>query len=167
VRRLANHGRAEKFGHDMVGVNSRLDGLQAAILEVKLRHLDTWTKERQAAAKRYRELLAGLQGVRPFALTGERAHVFHLFVVRVAKRDEVKAKLGERNIQCGIHYPQPLHLLPAYAHLGYEKGRFPVAERLAPEILSLPIFPEITIEQQRRVVGALVETRLSALEDRR
>jgi dTDP-4-amino-4,6-dideoxygalactose transaminase len=157
TRRLANHGRADKFGHDMVGVNSRLDGLQAAILEVKLRHLETWTRERQAAAKRYAELLRDVPAVAPMAVRSETAHVFHLYVVRVQRRDEVKAKLQERGIQCGIHYPQPLHLLPAYRHLGHQKGAFPVAEKLAQEILSLPIFPEITLEQQRRVAGALKE----------
>src|SRR5262249_17828761 len=116
-----------------------------------------WTEERQRAARRYTELLRDVPGAIPFQVRSESAHVFHLYVVRVEKRDEVKAKLGERNIQCGIHYPQPLHLLPAYKHLGYAKGPFPVAEKLASQILSLPLFPEITIEQQRRVVDALKE----------
>lgn len=157
VRRLANHGRAEKFGHEIPGVNSRLDGLQGAILEVKLRHLDTWANERRAAAKRYTAMLADVPGVKGFEVRSEKAHVFHLYVVRVADREGLKTHLASRNIQSGIHYPQALHLLPAYADLGYAKGSFPIAERLAGEILSLPIFPEITEAQQRRVVDAIRE----------
>jgi dTDP-4-amino-4,6-dideoxygalactose transaminase len=157
VRRLANHGRAEKFGHEIPGVNSRLDGLQGAILEVKLRHLDTWANERRAAAKRYTAMLADVPGVKGFEVRSEKAHVFHLYVVRVADREGLKTHLASRNIQSGIHYPQALHLLPAYADLGYAKGSFPIAERLAGEILSLPIFPEITEAQQRRVVDAVRE----------
>lgn len=162
IRRLANHGRAEKFGHDMVGVNSRLDGLQAAVLEVKLRHLEAWTEERRAAARRYTEMLADVPGVKTPHVRSERGHVFHLYVIRVADRDGLKAHLAERNIQSGIHYPHPLHLTPAYAHLGYKKGSLPVAEKLAEEILSLPMSPEITEEQQRRVVGAIREYQLRA-----
>jgi dTDP-4-amino-4,6-dideoxygalactose transaminase len=157
LRKLANHGRAEKFGHDMVGVNSRLDGLQAAILEAKLPHLETWTRERQAAAKRYDDMLRDLPSVRRPEARDPRAHVFHLYVVRVRDRDGLKARFAEKNIQCGIHYPQPLHLLPAYAHLGHDKGAFPVAEKMAGEIISLPMFPEITVEQQHRVVSAIRE----------
>lgn len=157
LRRIANHGRADKFGHEMVGVNSRLDGLQAAILEVKLKYLPTWTTERQEAAKRYTELMKDLPGVRLPEVRSERAHVFHLYVARVADRDGLKAFLGEHKIQAGVHYPYPLHLLPAYQHLGYVKGAFPVAERMAQEIISLPIFPEITRAQQERVVAAVRE----------
>jgi dTDP-4-amino-4,6-dideoxygalactose transaminase len=157
VRKIANHGRAEKFGHEMEGVNSRLDGLQAAILEVKLRHLETWTAERRSAAKRYGEMLAGVGGVTLPNVRHEGAHVFHLYVIRVKDRDGLRAKLTEENIQSGIHYPKPLPLLEAYRHLGHRPGDFPVAERLADEIVSLPIFPEITDAQQARVVEVVRE----------
>ena len=151
VRRIANHGRADKFGHDVEGVNSRLDGLQAAILEVKLRHLEMWTDERRKAAKRYDALLAGLDGIRLPDVRKEGAHVFHLYVVRLADRDGLRKKLDAANIQSGIHYPTPLHLLGAYAHLGLGVGSFPVAEKMADEIMSLPISPEISEGQQARV----------------
>lgn len=157
ARRTANHGRAEKFGHEFPGVNSRLDGLQAAILEVKLKYLDTWISERRRAAKRYDELLKDIPGVVLPVSREEKAHVYHLYVVRVKDRDGLKKHFGERNIQCGIHYPTPLHLLPAYADLGYKEGRFPVAEKMAPEIISLPMSPEITEEQQHRVAQAIKE----------
>ncbi|MCB9646845.1 MAG: DegT/DnrJ/EryC1/StrS family aminotransferase [Deltaproteobacteria bacterium] len=157
VRMLANHGRADKFGHVMEGVNSRLDGLQAAILEVKLRHLETWTAERQAAAKRYDALLADIPQVRLPKVRAEGAHVFHLYVIRCPDRDGLRAFLGERNIQTGIHYPVPLHLLKAYEHQGNGPGTFPVAEKMAEEIVSLPISPEITEAQQVRVAEAIRE----------
>jgi dTDP-4-amino-4,6-dideoxygalactose transaminase len=157
LRRLANHGRAEKYGHEMEGVNSRLDGLQAAILEVKLRHLDAWTAQRRAAAARYGELLGGIAGLSLPAATTPSAHVWHLYVIRVAaaKRDGLKKHLESQHIQAGVHYPLPLHLQPAYAHQGHTPGAFPVAERLANEILSLPLSPEITAAQQERVAGAI------------
>ncbi len=157
IRKIANHGRADKFGHEVEGVNSRLDGLQAAILEVKLRHLETWTAERRSAAKRYTEMLTGVAGVILPAVREEGAHVFHLYVIRVKDRDGLRKRLTDRNIQSGIHYPTPLHLLKAYAHLGHAKGAFPVAEKLAEEIVSLPIFPEITEAQQARVVAVVKE----------
>lgn len=155
IRMTANHGRADKFGHVMEGVNSRMDGLQAAILEVKLKHLETWTAERRAAAKRYDALLAGVEQVRLPTVRKEGAHVFHLYVIRVADRDGLRKHLGAQNIQSGIHYPVPLHLLKAYEHLGYKEGSFPVAEKMATEICSLPISPEITEAQQARVADAV------------
>jgi dTDP-4-amino-4,6-dideoxygalactose transaminase len=162
VRKLANHGRADKFGHEMEGVNSRLDGLQAAILEVKLRHLETWTAERREAAKRYTEMLAGTAGVILPAVRHEGGHVFHLYVIRVKDRDGLRKRMTERDIQSGIHYPTPLHLLKAYEHHGLKKGGFPIAEKLAEEIVSLPIFPEITEAQQARVVEVVKEHARSA-----
>lgn len=153
VRMLANHGRADKFGHVMEGVNSRLDGLQAAILEVKLRHLLTWTAERQAAAARYDALLADVPQLRRPTVRREGAHVFHLYVVRTSERDGLRAWLSDQSIQTGIHYPVPVPRLEAYGHLACEA--FPVAEAMAKEILSLPISPEITEDQQTRVVEAI------------
>lgn len=157
IRKTANHGRAEKFGHEFAGVNSRLDGIQGAILEVKLKHLNTWIEERRRAAKRYTEMLKDVPGVIVPGVREDKAHVWHLYVIRTKDRDGLKKHFGERNIQCGIHYPTPLHQLPAYADLGYKTGAFPVSEKVAPEILSLPIFPEITEEQQHRVVSAIKE----------
>ncbi|MEQ9500473.1 MAG: DegT/DnrJ/EryC1/StrS family aminotransferase [Deltaproteobacteria bacterium] len=158
IRKIANHGRSTKFGHEIEGVNSRLDGLQAAVLGVKVKHLDTWIDERRAAAARYDRLLAELGDaiVLP-TVRHATSHVFHLYVCRVQDRDGLRKHLGEQNIQSGIHYPTPLHLLPAYSHLGQGEGTFPVAEKMAKEIVSLPISPEITEAQQVRVAKAVAE----------
>jgi dTDP-4-amino-4,6-dideoxygalactose transaminase len=155
VRMIANHGRADKFGHVMEGVNSRLDGLQAAILDVKLRHIETWTAERRDAAKRYDTLLADIDGVRLPTVRTDGAHAFHLYVIRLADRDGLRKHLGEHNIQSGIHYPIPLHLLKAYEHMGHKEGSFPVAEKIATEICSLPMSPELSEAQQVRVADAV------------
>jgi dTDP-4-amino-4,6-dideoxygalactose transaminase len=154
VRRLANHGRLEKYVHEVEGGNSRLDTVQAAVLEVKLRHLAAWNAARRARAVVYHELLRGLPVVVPFAAP-ETDPVYHLYVIRVARRDEVQKALAMRGIDTGIHYPVPLHLQPAYRSLGLAPGAFPVAERAAREVLSLPMYPELTAEQQTRVVEAL------------
>ena len=155
VRTLGNHGGLRKYVHDVVGVNSRLDGLQAVVLRAKLARLGAWNEARRAAAARYDELLAGLDVVRPVTAPGN-VHVWHLYVVRVpARRDEVLGKLNADGIGAGIHYPVPVHLTPAFAHLGYGFGAFPHAERAATEILSLPIYPQITANQQEIVVNAL------------
>jgi len=155
MRRFANHGRADKFGHDLIGRNSRLDGMQAAILEVKLRHLETWTRERRDRAKRYDQLLSGIRGVTLPFVRNEGAHVFHLYVIRVRDRDGLRKHFETKSIQSGIHYPHPLHLLPAFKELGHREGDFPVAEKLAKEIVSLPMSPELTEEQQQRVADAI------------
>lgn len=155
IRMLANHGRADKFGHLMEGVNSRLDGLQASILEVKLRHIETWTAERRAAARRYDQLLADVPGVKLPTVRVDGAHAFHLYVIRVEDRDGLRTYLDSQNIQSGIHYPVPLHQLKAYEHLGYETGAFPVAEAMAPQMCSLPMSPELTEAQQVRVADAV------------
>jgi dTDP-4-amino-4,6-dideoxygalactose transaminase len=160
VRTLGSHGGLRKYVHDVVGVNSRLDGLQAVVLRAKLARLAVWNEARRAAAARYDALLADLDVVRPVTLTGNE-HVWHLYVVRVpgdgtsARRDEVLAKVNAAGVGAGIHYPYPVHLTPAFAHLGYRAGAFPHAERAATEILSLPLYPQITAEQQETVVGAL------------
>ncbi len=155
IRALRNHGGVAKYEHLVVGTNSRLDSMQAAVLSVKLRHLTGWNAERADAARRYQELLADVPGVvLPRVLPGNE-HVWHLYVVRVAHRDRVLAQLGEDGIHAGIHYPTPVHLLPAFAHLGLGPGSFPVAEQTAGEILSLPMFPGITEQQQRRVATSL------------
>ncbi len=155
VRLLGAHGSPAKYEHMVVGFNSRLDTLQAVVLRAKLRRLDSWNAERRAAAAAYDELLAGTEDVRtPITLAGNE-HVWHLYVVRVAERDRVLRELHEEGVGAGVHYPVPVHLTPAMAHLGGAPGQFPVAERAAGQILSLPMFPGITREQQERVVYVL------------
>jgi sugar O-acyltransferase (sialic acid O-acetyltransferase NeuD family) len=155
IRALRNHGGLNKYEHLYVGTNSRLDSMQAAVLSVKLRRLKDWNAQRDEAARRYETLLAGVPGVVvPRVLDGNR-HVWHLYEVRVAERDRVLAELGAAGIGAGLHYPAPVHLLPAFAGLGLGAGSFPVAEALAGEILSLPMYPGITSAQQERVVTAL------------
>jgi dTDP-4-amino-4,6-dideoxygalactose transaminase len=155
VRLLHDHGCADKYQHVTVGFNSRLDSLQAAVLRVKLRRLRDWNGLRRQAAARYDELLAGIDEITlPRTAEGNR-HVWHLYVVRVPKRDAVVETLRELGIQAGIHYPIPLHLQPAFRSLGYGAGDFPVAEAAAASIVSLPLYPQITPDQQRRVADAL------------
>ena len=164
VRTLGSHGGLQKYVHEMVGVNSRLDALQAVVLRAKLARLAVWNAARRAAAARYDELLSGVDVVRPVTLEGNE-HVWHLYVVRVPggpeRRDAVLARLHEAGVGAAIHYPYPLHLTPAFADPAYPAGSFPHAERAACEILSLPLFPQITVDQQETTVRALA----AALED--
>ncbi len=156
MRMIRDHGSPAKYQHEVVGVNSRLDTLQAVVLSAKLRRLAGWNAARQAAAARYDELLSSCDSVvRPRTLDGNE-HVWHLYVVRVPDRDRVLKELQAAGIGAAIHYPVPIHLTTAFAGLGYEPGAFPVAERTARELLSLPLFPEITVEQQQRVVSVLL-----------
>jgi dTDP-4-amino-4,6-dideoxygalactose transaminase len=154
VRRLADHGSLEKYTHEIVGVNSRLDALQAAVLRVKLRHLDGWNAARHRHAARFLACLdpsrIRLPVVRPPAES-----VWHLFVVRVRERARVQASLAERGIATGIHYPVPLHRQPAYAHLGISERALPVAETAAAEVLSLPLYPELTDAQIKVITSAV------------
>lgn len=157
IRLISDHGRVGKYEHAVVGYGSRLDGLQAAILSVKLRHLRAWTDARRRLAARYDHLLTdvpGLTSVRP--REGAQA-VYHLYVVEVeaARRDALRSWLDVRGIDSGIHYPIPLHLQPAYAHLDYAEGAFPIAESKAKRIVSLPIYPELTDQQQDHIVDAV------------
>lgn len=159
ARRLRNHGGVNRYEHLEVGANSRLDALQAAVLSVKLTRLDAWNAQRSAAAARYGALLADALGdvpevVAPRELPGA-AHVWHLYVARVPDRAAVSEALGAAGIGHGIHYPAPVHLLPATAHLGFRPGTAPRAEAHADQILSLPMFPGLTGAQQERVVGVL------------
>ena len=155
MRMLRDHGQAKKYYHDMEGYNGRLDSIQAGILMAKLTHLPEWNTRRQAAARRYDNLLSSLQGVnRPHCPDWVRP-VFHLYVVRVEDREGLQKHLAQENIGTGIHYPVPLHLQKAYAGLGYKRGDFPVTERIATEIVSLPMFPHLTDAQQDRVADAI------------
>ena len=151
VRTLGSHGGLAKYRHDLIGMNSRLDGLQAVVLRAKLARLAEWNARRRAAAARYDELLAGLDVVLPVTLDGNE-HVWHIYCVRVPRRDAVVAHLNAAGIGAAIHYPVPVHRTGAFAHLG---GSFPHAEAAAGEILSLPIYPQITGDQQARVAETL------------
>jgi len=156
MRMIRDHGSRTKYQHEVLGVNSRLDTLQAVVLSAKLRRLAGWNADRRAAASRYDELLSGCSAViRPRTLDGNE-HVWHLYTVRVPDRDRVLKELHAAGIGAGIHYPVPIHLTAAFARLGYQQGAFPVAERTARELLSLPLFPEITAAQQEHVVSVLM-----------
>ena len=155
MRMIRDHGSPAKYQHEVIGLNSRLDTLQAVVLSAKLRRLAGWNSARRAAAARYDELLDDCDAViRPRTLDGNE-HVWHLYTVRVPDRDRVLKELHAAGIGAGIHYPVPLHLTSAFAGLGYAEGAFPVAERAARELLSLPLFAEITADQQERVVSVL------------
>ena len=156
MRVIRDHGSTSKYQHELLGFNSRLDTLQAVVLSAKLRRLTAWNAARRAAAGRYDELLSDCDAVvRPRTLDGNE-HVWHLYTVRVPDRDRVLKELQAAGIGAGIHYPVPIHLTPAFAGLGYAPGAFPVAERSARELLSLPLFAEITVAQQERVVSVLM-----------
>jgi len=155
IRMRANHGRRAKYEHEFIGVNSRLDGLQAAILRVKLRHLAEWNEKRRKVAAWYDELLDGLDGIQLPVVADEAEHVFHLYVVQTSERDHVLDRLHKRGIQAGIHYPIPVHEQPAYAHLEIAPTSLPVTHALAQHVLSLPIYPEMTMEQVETVVEVL------------
>ena len=147
VRILRDHGQETKYHHSVIGWNGRMDGIQAAVLQVKLRDLDRGNAARRENALIYRGLLADVAGVRLEPPADHGTSVYHLLVVRVAGRDRVLEGMGRREIACGVHYPTPIHLQPAYAHLGLGPGSFPIAERSAREVLSLPMFPELTAGQ--------------------
>ena len=158
IRRLRVHGAGTTYFHDEVGINSRLDALQAAILRVRLRHLEGWNEERRIVAGRYM-MLFGEKGLLAFntppaELPGAR-HVYHQYVVRAKHRDELMKYLAERGITTRVYYPLPLHLQRCFANLGYKKGDFPVAEALADDVLALPMFPELLPEEQERIVSEI------------
>ncbi|HEX8347694.1 MAG TPA: DegT/DnrJ/EryC1/StrS family aminotransferase [Actinoplanes sp.] len=156
VRTTANHGSRARYVHEIVGCNSRLDALQAVVLRVKLSRLARWNEARQRAAARYDELLARVDVVRPRVLPGN-THVWHLYVVRITggRRDRVRQRLAAAGVAAGIHYPVPVHLTPAFAHLGHPIGAFPHAEAAAAEIISLPLHPHLSADDQEYTVKAL------------
>jgi len=143
LRVLRNYGQREKYHHMVQGYNHRLDTLQAAVLRVKLKHLDAWNAARRQHAKLYRELLAHSPVVLPVEASCAEA-VYHLYVIRVEDRDGLRVYLQDRGVATGIHYPIPIHLQPSYRALGYKKGSFPVTEGCAEQILSLPMYAELT-----------------------
>jgi len=164
VRLLRDHGSERKYRHELIGYNFRLEGIQGAVLGVKLKYLDAWNRARRRHAARYRELLAPLERAGVLHLPREAAdaeHVYHLFVVQSDARDELQRHLAEAGVQTGIHYPVPVHLQPAYAAHGHREGDFPEAERQARRVLSLPMFAELSDEQLARVAEAIESAAVS------
>lgn len=156
LKMLRNYGQSKKYYHDFFGYNRRLDALQAAILNVKLKSLEEWNKQRREIARRYTELLKDLPIILPNEKPG-REHVYHLFVIRAENRDKLAEFLKNKNIDTGLHYPIPIHLQKSYAGLGYKEGDFPAAEKYAKEILSLPMFPGMTNEEVEYVCSSIKE----------
>ena len=170
ARSFRNHGSKQRYYHEEFGWNSRLDALQAAILRVKLRHLNQWNDQRRTIAARYSAGFAAAGLTRSGSVTPDRRapiallrvdpegfHIFHQYVVRAYRRDELRAFLSESGIGAEIYYPLPLHMQQAFAHLGYSKGDFPEAERASSEVLALPMFPELRNDEQQRVLAKIAE----------
>lgn len=155
LKMMRNYGSPLKYHHDFIGYNSRLDTLQAAILNVKLKYLEGWNNKRFTNAKLYNEKLSETGDLALPNLNNTDSHVFHLYVVRTKKRDELLKYLNENGIQAGIHYPIPIYSLAAYSHLGLSKKDFPVTEQYSKEIISLPMFPELTEEQIDTITGLI------------
>ena len=159
LRLLRVHGSKRKYHHEILGMNSRLDALQAAILRVKLRHLENWTEGREARARRYQELFAGTdtgQFVRlPQVPQTNVRHVYNQFSVRCEERDKLRKFLGKAGIPTEIYYPVPLHLQNAFGYLGYRAGQFPHSERACQEVLALPVYPELKESQQETIVRTI------------
>lgn len=158
IRMLRDHGQRSKYHHDLVGWNCRMDGIQAAVLSAKLKHVDDWTAARRAHARAYLELLSGVEKVLPPKEADYARHVYHLFVVRVPERDKVLRELCEAGVHCGIHYPVPVHLQVAYKNSLCVSTGCAVTERCAPQLLSLPMFAELAEAQIERVVEELKRT---------
>ncbi len=152
IRKLRNCGQADRYTHEFVGYNNRLDSIQAAMLRLKLKRLDASNRRRQAIAKLYGKLL---RGVGTPAVRAGAEHVYHLYVIRHPKREEIRQALTRSGIPCGVYYPVPLHLQPCYRSMGHKEGDFPVAEAAAREVLALPIYPELKPAQVRRVANAV------------
>lgn len=150
-----NYGQKQKYHHLVKGLNCRLDEIQAAVLSVKLKYLESWNEQRQKNAQIYRQELSGVQGVTVRPEVDYSSHIYHLFIIEVEQRDQLQAYLKEQGITTLIHYPVPIHLQEAYKELGYKKGDFPVAERLAESILSLPMYAELKEEEIRAVCSAI------------
>ncbi|MDR1944295.1 MAG: DegT/DnrJ/EryC1/StrS family aminotransferase [Synergistaceae bacterium] len=158
--RIRVHGAAATYLHEEVGLNSRLDAIQAAILRVRLRHIETWTEERRDAARRYALLFAEhslLGEITPPEETPGNRHTYHQYVIKARRRDDLHEFLAEREIATRVYYPLPLHLQPCFSFLGYRRGDLPVSESLCDEVLALPMFPELSPDEQEAVVSAIAE----------
>ena len=164
IRMLRDHGQSRKYYHEVEGYNGRLDAIQAGILLVKLRHLAMWNQQRREAAARYRELMEGIwmDLTLPCEPSWSRS-VYHLYVIRTTERDALQEHLSKTGVGTGIHYPVPVHLQDAYRSMGFKRGDFPVAESIAAQVLSLPMFPGLTAAQQKRVVEEI--TRFEEISD--
>jgi dTDP-4-amino-4,6-dideoxygalactose transaminase len=156
IRMLREHGSVKKYEHSFPGYNFRMEGIQGAVLATKLKHLDVWNDQRRALAKRYGERLAGQAIVLPQEAAHAR-HVYHLYVIQAEDRESLRDHLAQRGIETGLHYPVPLHLQEAYASLGYRQGDFPVTEQLTQRIVSLPMYPEMSLEAADYVSAAILE----------
>jgi len=154
IAMLRNHGRIKKYEHDFEGYNSRLDAIQAAVLRVKLKYINSWNKARRKHADLYKELLQNDNVILPIEDKNSK-HVYHIFAIRVKNRDRLLNKLKNAGIGVGIHYPIPLHLQPAYRYLGYKAGDFPETERCSSELLSLPMFPELSEKEIKLIVNMI------------
>jgi dTDP-4-amino-4,6-dideoxygalactose transaminase len=157
MRRIRDHGSENKYWHTIAGHNYRLEALQGAILNVKLKHLASWTEARQKNAAQYEKLLTGVSDITLPKVREGAGHVYHLFVIQANRRDELKEFLEKREISTGLHYPVPLHLQPCFQNLGYKEGAFPRAEHASKRILSLPMYPELTSEQIAFVADSIRE----------
>jgi len=157
IRMLRDHGQLQKYSHEIEGYNGRLDAIQAGILQAKLKHLPRWNQKRRTKAHRYNELFRSQTDrfILPYEPARTKA-VYHLYVIRVGNRDQLQAHLAQANITTQVHYPTPLHLQKACATLGYKKGDFPVTEKTATEILSLPMYPQLELWQQKRIVQEVI-----------
>jgi dTDP-4-amino-4,6-dideoxygalactose transaminase len=155
LRRLRTHGGAKQYHHDEVGTNSRLDTIQAAVLKAKLPHLARWSGARRAHAAAYTAAFADLDGLTPPATDPANEHIYHQYTVRCARRDDLVAALKAAGIGCAVYYPKPLHLQPCFAALGYRDGQFPEAERASREVVSLPVYPELTPAQRDEVIATV------------
>jgi dTDP-4-amino-4,6-dideoxygalactose transaminase len=157
MRMIRDHGQAQKYFHDLEGYNGRLDAIQAAVLRIKLKRLQDWNQSRRNNAALYTERLQDVSGITLPVEAGFAEPVYHLYVILADNRDGLQEFLSENGIATGLHYPLPLHLQKAYAHLGYVKGDFPVAESAAERLLSLPMYPELTAEQIDYVCSSIKE----------
>ena len=157
LRRLRNHSQGERYYYDELGFNYRMDGIQGAILGVKLRHLPAWTASRHKVAHKYKMALAGLPGLILPEIKSWCESNWYVFVIQHPHRDELQKFISERGIESALHYPLPVHLQKAYAHLGYKVGDLPVSETVAKRCLTLPLFPEMTDEQIDQVTSAVRE----------
>ncbi|WP_373500728.1 DegT/DnrJ/EryC1/StrS family aminotransferase [Desulfococcus sp.] len=155
IRIFRDHGQRTKYYHQMIGWNSRMDGIQGAVLSVKLRHIDAWNERRQSAAYEYRNRLQQVKGLLLPTERPSAGHVYHIYALRTDHRDGLIDFLKAQDIHCGIHYPVPIHLQEAYAHMNLQEGSFPVAEKCAKDVVSLPMFPELTTAQITTVCTAI------------
>jgi len=155
IRMLRDWGQEQRYHHTLKGFNYRMDEIQGAILRIKLRHLETWTEARRVRADRYSTLLADSRSVRIPAAMKDRRHVFHVYAVRTREREHLQHSLRSEGISTGLHYPIPIHLQKAHADLGYQAGDLPVSEAAACEVLSLPIYPELTLKQVEQIAAAV------------